>query len=143
MKRGHFIIGFAVSFLLLGWILRGAAWSQVRLAFAHVRLAWVGLMAALVLVLIGLRAWRWTYLLRPVHPLGLGLCIRATGVGFLGNMLLPARAGEWVRAVVAGRGGRVPASGVFATVVLERLVDALSFFPLMVFALVWLELPLT
>jgi hypothetical protein len=43
---------------------------------------------------------------------------------------------------VAGESGGVPASGVFATVVLERLVDALSFLPLMVFALVWLEVPL-
>lgn len=141
MKRSYIIAGFAVSLLLLGWVLRGVGWHEVRLAFAQVNLAWVGLMAVLSAVVIGLRAWRWTYLLKPVHPLELGLCIRATGIGFLGNMLLPVRAGEVVRAVVAGEGGRVPVSGVFATIVMERLVDAISFLLLVVIALGLVELP--
>ncbi len=56
MKRSHIIAGFAVSFILLGWTLYGTAWAQVRLAFSHVRLQWVVLMAALIPILIGLRA---------------------------------------------------------------------------------------
>ena len=142
MKRGHVIAGFALSIFLLGWVLRGVGWAQLRLAFTHIRLEWLAPMAALSVGVIAIRGWRWTYLLRPVHPLGLGLCIRATGIGFLANMLLPARAGEWVRAVVAGEGGGVPTSSVFATVVLDRLVDAFSFLPLMVLALGWVDPPL-
>ncbi|MDA2915404.1 flippase-like domain-containing protein [Nitrospinae bacterium AH_259_B05_G02_I21] len=143
MKRSYIIAGFAVSLLLLGWVLRGVGWHEVRLAFAQVKLEWVGLIALLSAAVIGLRAWRWTYLLKPVHPLSLGLCIRATGIGFLGNMLLPVRAGEVVRAVVAGEGGHVPVSSVFATIVMERLVDALSFLPLMILALGWFVPSLT
>jgi uncharacterized protein (TIRG00374 family) len=142
VKRRYAIAGFVVILLVFGWFLRGVEWSQVRRAFAQVRLEWVGVIAAIAALRMVLFAWRWTYLLRPVHPLGFGLCFRASGVGFLSNVLLPARADLVVRAVVAGKGGRVPASSVFATVVAERLITALLFLPLAVLAMGWVKPPL-
>jgi uncharacterized protein (TIRG00374 family) len=142
VKRRYALGGFIISLILLGWLLKGVEWSQVREAFARVQLLWVGLIAAIVTTRLVIHAWRWTYLLEPVHPLGFGLCFRATGVGFLSSMLLPAQAGAVVRAVMAGESGRVPASSVFATVVLERLVGTILLLPLMVLAVVWVEPPM-
>jgi uncharacterized protein (TIRG00374 family) len=141
VKRHHALAGFAVSLLLIGWLVRGVEWSQVRLAFAEVRLGWVGLIAAIVIVRLAIHAFRWSFLLRPVHPLGLGLCFRATSVGFLSTVFLPAHGGAVVRAVVAGEGGRVPASSVFATVVLERLIGTLLLLPLLLVILGVVEPP--
>ena len=142
MKRWYIIAGFVVSLLLIGWLLWGVERDQVRLAFAQVRLTWVGAISAIVVCHISIHAWRWTFLLRPVHPLGFGLCFRATGVGFLSNLLLPAHAGSVVRALVAGKGGRVPVGSVFATLILERIIATLILLPLLFLALVWVEPPL-
>jgi uncharacterized protein (TIRG00374 family) len=142
MKKRYAFIGFVISLVLLGWLLRGLEWSQLREAFLGVNLVWVYAIAGLVVLRIIIQSWRWTYLLRPVHPLGFGLCFRAMGVGFLSSMLLPAQAGAVVRSVVAGEGGQVPASSVFATVVLERFVGTLLLLPLMVLALGLVKPPL-
>lgn len=142
MKRRYALLGFIISLVLLGWLLRGLEWSQLEAAFLRVNVAWVGLIAALAILRVSLQSWRWTYLLKPVHPLGFGLCFRATGVGLLSSIFLPAQAGAVVRSVVASESGRVPASSVFATVVLERLVGTVLLMPLMVLALGLVRPPL-
>lgn len=142
MKRRYAIAGFIFSLLLIGLLVRGIEWGQIRQSFVDVKLEWLGIISAIVVLRTGIHAWRWTYLLRSVHPLGLGLCFRATSVGFLYNVLLPAHAGAVVRAFVAGERGRVPVSSVFATIVVERLIGILLLLPLMaLLALGWVNPP--
>ncbi len=69
------------------------------------------------------RAWRWAYLFppgpRPSH------LFRSLLIGYMGNNLLPLRAGEVVRIYVASRHG--PRFWTtFATVVVERVLDGLA-----------------
>ena len=69
------------------------------------------------------RAWRWAYLFppgpRPSH------LFRSLLIGYMGNNLLPLRAGEVVRVYVASRHG--PRFWTtFATVVVERVLDGLA-----------------
>jgi len=52
--------------------------------------------------------------------------LRATTVGFAASGLWPARAGEFVRAYFLARQEQMSATGVFATVILERLLDLLT-----------------
>ncbi len=142
MKRRYAIAGFIFSLLLIGLLVRGIEWGQVRQSFVDVKLEWLGFISAIIVLRTGIHAWRWTFLLRSVHPLGLGLCFRATSVGFLYSILLPAYAGAVVRAFVAGEGGRVPVSSVFATIVVERLIGILLLLPLMgLLALGWVNPP--
>jgi uncharacterized protein (TIRG00374 family) len=68
------------------------------------------------------RAWRWAYLFppgpRPSH------LFRSLLIGYMGNNLLPLRAGEVVRVYAASRHG--PRFWTtFATVVVERVLDGL------------------
>jgi len=48
----------------------------------------------------------------------------ATADGYLGNALLPARAGELIRSVIVGIKTGIGTSYVFATALTERIVDA-------------------
>lgn len=69
------------------------------------------------------RAWRWAYLFppgpRPSH------LFRSLLIGYMGNNLLPLRAGEVVRVYIASRHG--PRFWTtFATVVVERVLDGLA-----------------
>ena len=47
--------------------------------------------------------------------------------GFFMNNILPLRLGEFVRAIVAGKKLEISRSGVFATIVVERLMDIVIF----------------
>jgi uncharacterized protein (TIRG00374 family) len=51
--------------------------------------------------------------------------VAGTAVGFAANNLIPARVGELVRAVVCGKLAKLPVSAVFATLVVERVLDGL------------------
>ncbi len=70
-----------------------------------------------------LRALRWKILLLPLKKSRTGECFSLLMISYAVNALLPIRLGELVRAVLLGRKHRIPSGSVFATVVLERLLD--------------------
>ena len=72
------------------------------------------------------RCQRWRLLLRPVGDVRLLPLFSATAIGFFCNMILPLRVGEVVRPVLLARRTTIPVSSVFASVVLERLLDMLT-----------------
>lgn len=98
------------------------AWAATRSAHPAWILAAIG--ASLVTYLI--RSWRWQVLLAPIGTVGFRTSFRATVIGFAANLLLPARAGEFLRAYVVSRHEPVKAASVFATVVVERLLDLVT-----------------
>jgi uncharacterized membrane protein YbhN (UPF0104 family) len=81
---------------------------------------------------LSIRALRWKYLLEPLAPTTFASAFRATAVGFAANAVLPARAGEVIRPYFLARQaptdqqGRMTATGAFATIILERLLDVVT-----------------
>lgn len=115
----------------------GAAAALVWLLVRHVDLAevgrriaaasppWVWASTALALLTYLMRAWRWTWILKPVGKVGLLPSFYATAVGFAGNFL-PARAGEVIRPAVLARETGLPFTTLLASILFERLLDAAS-----------------
>jgi uncharacterized protein (TIRG00374 family) len=101
-------------------------WAAVGDAFARVDYLYVLPLALLSGYSIFVRAQRWQLLLRPVGHVALVPLFSATAIGFLCNMVLPLRVGEVVRPVLLARRTRHPLSTVFASVLLERLLDMLT-----------------
>lgn len=126
MKRLRFWIGLLVSALFLFIALRGLrldlVWHTVREANYWWLLPGVGAYFLGVWV----RAWRWHYLLRPLKPISLRTLFPIVTIGYMGNNIYPARAGELLRAYVLRRRERVSVSASMATVVVERLFDGLT-----------------
>ena len=64
--------------------------------------------------------------------------LSATSIGFMANMLLPARAGEVVRAYIIGQKERLGTMASLATIVVERVADLMSILlvmiPMLIFA---------
>ena len=83
-------------------------------------------------------ALRWVLILRPLGRYRVGDVAPAMMIGFGGNNVLPAHLGELVRAALFARKARAPVSGVFTTLIVERLFDVLSilFFYLLAVALI-------
>ncbi|HEX6372585.1 MAG TPA: lysylphosphatidylglycerol synthase transmembrane domain-containing protein [Longimicrobium sp.] len=133
------VVGIAATVFFLWLALRNVDWNDVA---AHVRNAdWLLLSAAVIVSTLGMhiRAMRWKPLLEPVAP-GVAFRPRIAGVfiGFAANNVFPARLGEFARTWVLAREAKVPLTGAFASLVLERALDGMV---MIVFLLVTMSMP--
>jgi hypothetical protein len=112
------ISGAALWFSVHGVDL-GSFWTDL----ARARVAWLGPMVVFAVLALWLRALRWRVLLEGVGPLGDSSVFYATCIGFMGNMVLPLRAGEAIKPLVIARDGRISMPAALATVAIERLLD--------------------
>lgn len=120
-------LGIAVSVLLLWWVLRGVELAAV---WAGIRGMHVGWFLAAIAVTTGgfaLRALRWRILLAPIRPdTRFRSRFQAVCIGFMGNNLLPARAGEFARVYAFSRMEPVTVSGALGSLVVERFLDGIT-----------------
>ncbi|MDY6853866.1 MAG: lysylphosphatidylglycerol synthase transmembrane domain-containing protein [Thermodesulfobacteriota bacterium] len=72
------------------------------------------------------RAMRHSYLLESVEQIENKTLFSALMIGYMANTILPAHLGEFLRAYVIGKKERISGSAVFATIVVERILDVLS-----------------
>jgi uncharacterized protein (TIRG00374 family) len=75
------------------------------------------------LVGVWARAWRWHYLLRALKPVPTRTMFPIVAIGYMGNNIFPARAGELLRAIVLKRRQSIPISASLATIIVERIFD--------------------
>jgi uncharacterized protein (TIRG00374 family) len=119
----YFVVGLVLSAALLYLAFRGADWRQIVASFREVRPGHLVLAAAIMSGSYLLRSIRWRVLLSAERSIGVVTVFLANLVGYMGNNFLPARAGELVRSVIIGRVEGLRKSYVFATVVVERVLD--------------------
>ncbi|PSR03534.1 MAG: TIGR00374 family protein [Bacteroidetes bacterium QS_8_68_28] len=120
------------SFVLAGallWLaLRGVDLAKVARALRTADYRWLAPLVGLMLVSHLLRAWRWLLLLRATdappasRPATLRGAFYSVMVGYMVNYAAP-RLGEAARTANLSARTRRPFSGVFGTVVVERLLD--------------------
>jgi uncharacterized protein (TIRG00374 family) len=125
VKRAH--IRTAIVLLLaaglLALFLRNVDLGAVVRAILDANVGWLAASLVLMSINLVIRAIRWQYLLSPLGRTSFGNAFRATAVGFAANSVLPARAGEVIRPYFLARHEGKSATGAFATVILERLLD--------------------
>ena len=119
------LVGIAVSAGFLYWALKdispGDVIGQIKSADPLLFI----LSVAVVTLCFPARAFRWRVLLdessgarQPFRPVWL-----ATAIGYMTNNILPARAGEVVRAYAARRLVGLPVSTALGTIAVERIFD--------------------
>ncbi|OIP43182.1 hypothetical protein AUJ95_00915 [Candidatus Desantisbacteria bacterium CG2_30_40_21] len=133
-------LGLFISIILLGLII----WKIDLTAFgkALVGLDYPILITGVLVYLLGYlaRTVRWYYLLSHAKKIRLGSLFGIMIIGFMANNILPARAGEFVRAYMLGIKESISKSLALATVVVERILDGLVFVLLLL--IIWLFFPL-
>jgi uncharacterized protein (TIRG00374 family) len=138
MKMGwRGALGLALSVGLLAWTLRDVHVSEVWDVLRRSNLALFVLSAVTATAIFPVRAWRWRYILEPVAPrLPFGMLWRAIAIGMMLNNTIPARAGEIARAYVLAReSGRVRFPAALASLVIDRVFDAIILVVLLVLAM--------
>ena len=142
MKRhGFLLVGVALSAVLLAWTLRGLHLEELVQALSGLKIPWLLIGAGFYFVAVILRTWRWGILLYGLQSTGFGDRFVALTIGYMGNNLYPARAGELLRAYVLQRRCGVRASAALGTIVVERVLDGLMVVFLAMVALLFFPLP--
>jgi len=88
-----------------------------------------------------LRSLRWRLLLAPIQPARTKVLFASLCIGYMANTFLPAHLGEFVRAWHASGRCGIVAGSVFATIVVERLLDIASLLLLLGAALLVFPFP--
>lgn len=135
------LVGFGISLLLLGVLLSKIDGRQLLHALAE--LDWRYLLGAVGLTFVSyrLRAVRWRLLLLHERPIALGSLYAATIIGYMANNLFPARLGEIVRVWLLARRERLKVTPVFASLVIDRLLDGCALMVMLAVVLLTLQLP--
>lgn len=130
MKSLKFWLGIAVSAVLVWWALSRVDLAGLGQSLADTNYWWLAACVPVFYLQYVIRALRWDYLLRPVKKIGYPSLLASTVIGFTGNLLLPLRLGEIIRAVDIGRREGVPKTAALTTILLERILDGLAIIPL-------------
>ncbi len=126
MKR-HLTVagGVLVSVLLLLYAMRDVSAAELLAHLGDANFWWLGAAVVAATGTFWIRAIRWRILLLPGSgEIPFGSRLAAVCIGFMANNLLPARLGEFARAYSLSRIAPVGVSATFATLVVERLLDA-------------------
>lgn len=121
----HLLLGFLLSSAFLYLALRG-----INPALTWQQLKSVNSALLAIAILIGsssnlIRAVRWKLMLGYSTPISFRPIFSSMMIGYLANNVLPARMGELVRVYLLERSAGISKSMSAATIVLERIVDAL------------------
>ena len=123
MKRWQFWVGILISAVFLYLALKGMELSKVWEAIKTAQYWWLIPGIAVYFIGVWVRAWRWHYMLRPLKKIPTRIMFPIVTIGYMGNNIYPARAGEVLRAAVLKQREGVPISASLATVIVERIFD--------------------
>jgi hypothetical protein len=117
------LLGIAISVALLVWLFWNVDLRALAARLADTQWGWLALSIAFCLTSLWARAVRWHHLFpRSAHPTHL---FNAVMIGYMGNNVLPLRAGEALRVYVVTRRGQSFWTTV-TTLVVERALDGLA-----------------
>jgi hypothetical protein len=137
------LVGLAVS-AVFGWLaLRNVSIHGLRRSLSAASWIWLVPALAAFLVSMVLRAVRWRVLFPKASRPTTGDAFWAICIGYLFNNVLPARAGEVVRAVVVARRTGLARTQCVTTIVVERVFDLVTLALMMLVAVALLPIPHT
>ena len=136
MKKWQFWLGVLISILFIWLALRGLRLEEFWDSVKEANYLWLLPGIGVYFIAVWVRAWRWHYLLGPIKKIPTKTMFPITTIGYMGNNIYPARAGEVLRAVILKRKEGVSVSASLATIIVERIFDGV-----VMLAFVFVNLP--
>ena len=127
-RRGawSWIFSALLAAILLWWALRGVEWRRVIGIIGRADWRLAAAAAAASCFSLFLRGLRWRILLNAAGRFSVGTVFWANSAGYLGNNLLPARAGEVIRSFLISSRSSLSRTYVLTTALSERLMDVIA-----------------
>lgn len=126
LRSLRFWASLIISLIFVGLFLRATHPRDLANALEQAEYWWLIPGTGVLFVAIVARCIRWSILMRPVAPMSPARLFPYAIIGYMANNLLPARAGELVRAYVLGDREGVSKMGTFGTIAVERLFDGVT-----------------
>ena len=124
--RWRAALGVVLSAALIYWTLHGISPTEVAQCLSEADPLLFAAATFCATAIFALRAWRWQTILEPIASrIPFGPLWRATAVGMMVNNVVPARAGEIARAYALTKEAPVPFATALASLVVDRLFDAI------------------
>lgn len=120
------VFAFLLAAVLLYFTLRGLDWASFWETITSGHYEFLLLTIPIASINYFIRAVRWSTLVNAERKVPLLSIFWANMVGYLGNAYLPARAGELIRSAYLGQKSGAGTSFVFATALVERLMDVIA-----------------
>ena len=136
MKKWQLWLGVLISIVFIWLALRGLRLEEFWGSVKQANYIWLLPGIGVYFVGVWVRAWRWHYLLGPIKKIPTKTMFPITTIGYMGNNIYPARAGEVLRAVILKRKEGVSVSASLATIIVERIFDGV-----VMLAFVFINLP--
>ncbi len=125
IKKKRFYIGLAVTLICLYFVFRGIDFNELLNILKKTNLLILGLTVVIYIFGYYIRAIRWHYILKHIKEFKALELFPYLVMGFMFNNILPARAGEFIRAYITGEKKRISKSSTFASIIIERVFDGL------------------
>jgi uncharacterized protein (TIRG00374 family) len=119
------LVTLAIAAIALYYSLRGVDWRTIGATVQHADWAILAVVFALASFTMFVRSVRWGVLLGAEEKVPVSTVFWASAVGFLGNSVLPARAGELLRTQMVSARTNLSRSYVFATALAGLAMDVI------------------
>ena len=142
-KKLQLILALIISAIGLYIAFRNIEWTSFIRELRSINLYWYisGMLCMIAIMFI--RATRWRILLLPMGNFSRIKLYKGTIAGFFTNYVLPFRIGEVVRAYVTGKYIDQKGAVLIPSIVIERMIDGVSFIIFVVVFSLFIDLPLT
>ena len=126
-KHGVKLVISLVIAVAFAWMLERGGMPLIppASAFANVNVPSVIAYTVIFIIWHAVRATRWRHLLAPIADVPLRRILAVSWIGFGAILLMPLRAGEFVRPYMIRQKGKVTMAAATGTVGAERIIDGL------------------
>ncbi|MBN1467034.1 flippase-like domain-containing protein [candidate division KSB1 bacterium] len=141
LKDWKVIAGLCIAAACLFFAFKDVDMARMWAAFKDARYIYFIPAVAILFLSHFLRAWRWQLLLAPIAHVSRNTLFTSLLIGYMANTFLPAHLGEFIRAYLVGKKSPVHGSAVFATIVIERIIDVFTLLILMAVTIIVFPFP--
>lgn len=134
-RTGPLVLGLVVAVLAVAYTVRNISMQELLGSFSRIEIKYLAMTLVLMVATYGARAFRWRALISPIKPVRLRDLMSPMMVGFMAAVL-PARAGEFIRAYLLGKSQNISFASSLATIVIERLFDMLMLLLMLAWVLI-------
>lgn len=136
-------VGLGLSAFFLYLALAGEDWGAIGRELAAANYFYLFTMMPVGVYALYVRCQRWRLLVEAAagRPCEMTPIFSASAIGFMANMVLPFRVGEFIRPYLVSRHTEISLSTVLATVVVERVLDLVALFAFALMVIAWADVP--
>jgi len=135
------IFGLVLSAICILVVIKKIDLNQLVVTVSSANIFYLAVSILFILTTPVIRSLRWQFLIRCIKATNILNLLSATSIGVMTDMILPARAGDLVRAAIIGSKEKISKVSSLATIVTERMFDAVTILLVLLLVVVFYKLP--